>query len=303
MSESADVFRATSWSAYVGQQELKDRLDVHINAAVREHRYLDHVLLTGPPGAGKTTMAGIIAGRLQDPLLSLVCPIKPAIFAGMLRQWAGGILFLDEIHRCSKGQQEDLLQLLEDFRYQPAIGAAIEWTHLTVIGATTEPESVIAPLWDRFPIKPVIASYSDEEMSAIVGGMAERVGMEFPQVMCMTLGRATGGIPRNARQFVLAARDIGEGATAQDVLKLCGTDEDGLNGNHVRYLEVLAGNGGKAGLSMLASHLRLHAAVIRELERLLVQRKLLSYGDRGRELTRDGWAKVRGNQQTFRRVA
>lgn len=291
-----DALRARSWAEFVGQRPLKERLSIHIEAAIADNRMLDHVLLAGPPGFGKTTIAQIIAWEVGDPFASITMPMKPPAFAAFLRTWSGGILLLDEIHRASQAQQEDLLGLLDAGVLRLPNGRQVHVERLTVIGATTEPEKVIAPLYDRFPIKPMFQDYSDEDMGRIVHIMAGKVGLELDGELAVALGRATGGTPRNARQLVFAARDIAcaqRPVTLDAILSLCGVERDGLSAQQLQYLRILASLQGQAGLQVLASMLRLHPSTVQELERLLLQRQLIVFGAGGRELTNEGFSRVK----------
>src|SRR5688572_22025816 len=112
--DSGDILRASSWDEYVGQERLKRRLDLHVTAANETDRMLEHVLLEGPPGFGKTTIARIVAERTGHEFRELKMPVAPKVLASLLREWDGGILFLDEIHAGSKREQELLLPLLEE---------------------------------------------------------------------------------------------------------------------------------------------------------------------------------------------
>lgn len=301
-----DPLRATDWSEFVGQDHLKERLDVHIRAAVLNESPLSHVLLSGPPGFGKTTLSSIIAHQLKDPFLSLTMPVKPVVLASMLRQFEGGVLFLDEVHRATKSQQEDLLNLLEDGFLQCANGRRVHVKWLTVIAATTEPEKVIPALFDRFPIRPQFDPYTPVEMACIVGLMATKIGLDLEDDVIDGLASAAGGVPRNARQLVLAARDLSlverRSVETSDVLSLCRVDPNGLTQAHTDYLNIVRSLGGQAGLDLISTMLRLHPSVIRDLERLLVARDLLMYGDRGRELTELGWAYGRQQAKSPRRA-
>ncbi len=297
-----DQLRARSWDEFIGQQALKERLDVHIKAAVQTGQPLGHIFLSGPPGFGKTTMAGIIASRVNDPFEALTMPIKPIAFATFMRQFKGGVLLLDEIHRASKGQQEDLLTLVESGYLCTPRGQKIEAPWLTVIGATTEPEKVIPPLYDRFQIRPAIVPYTDGEMAQITLGMVSLANMEMSVEVATALGRAAGGTPRNARQLVLTARDLGEitgkEPSAEDVLSLCRVEPDGLTSSHMDYLRCLEKMGGTAGLRTLSMMLRLADAVIRELERLLLELGFVTYSGQGRELTTLGHRRVELGETT-----
>lgn len=301
-----DQLRAHSWDEFMGQSALKERLATHIQAASTQDRMLDHVLLAGPPGFGKTSLAQIITQETGDAFAAVTMPMKPLALAAMLRQFGGGVLLLDEIHRAPHSQQEDLLSLLEAGQLRLPNGRYIEVEFLTIIGATTEPEKVIPPLYDRFPIKPVFEPYSDEDMGKIVASMARKVSLNLDPEFSVALGRATGGIPRNARQLVLGARDVlanGRSLTLEAVLQLCGVEADGLTDQHLRYLRTLSDLQGQAGLAILASMLRLHPSTLQGLERLLLERQLLTYGSNGRELTSAGFARVQTTVPRMRRIS
>ncbi len=305
--EQGDILRATEWNEFFGQQALKDRLQIHINAALAGNRMLDHILLIAPPGAGKSSIAGIIAKRIGDAFRSFTMPVKPEVLAGLITEWQDNklILLLDEVHRAPKALQEDLLNVLENKYFQTARGRRIECPNLTIIGATTEPEKIIPPLWDRFPIKPEWTEYSGDEMALIIIGMADKVDIEMSIELAFELGQAAAGIPRQARQLVLAARDLEQNRleiSAQSIVNLCGISLDGLTSNHRKYLNTLKDLGGQAGMDTLSSMLRLHPSVIQDLERLLVSRRLVDLSGRGRELTGAGWNKVRITHHNQREV-
>lgn len=284
------------WSDFVGQTALKERLSLHIQAAVAQERMLDHVLLAGPPGFGKSTLAQIIARELNDPYTALTMPVKPVTMLAHLRQFTGGVLVLDEIHQASPAEQHQLLNLLDFGTFTLANGRRVTVEKLTIVGATTNPEKLIAPLYDRFPIKPAFVDYTDDDMGTIVMLMAEKVGLELDADIAIALGRATGGTPRHARQLVFAARDLacnGRAIVVDDVLAICGVQSDGLTAQHVEYLNVLADQGDQAGLATLSSLLRLHPSTVAEVERLLLKRKLVAIGAGGRELTQAGSTRIR----------
>ena len=288
-----DTLRVTSWKDFIGQERLKERLDVHIKAALKQQRRLDHVLLVGPPGFGKTSLGTVIAMRMSQDLIERTMPLTERTVTEIVRQETG-ILLLDEIHRASKREQESLLPLLEFGYIQDKRGRTFA-CELTIVGATTEPEHIIPPLYDRFVIRPDFDDYTEDEMGQIVASMAVKASVQFDATTARLLGNATGGTPRRAGQFVLAARDllaIGKPAFAQDILALCRVDEEGLTWQHHQYLAALDQSGGIAGLKPLQNLLRLNETVVRELERLLLKRQYIMYASTGRELTGLGYKKV-----------
>ena len=287
----ADELRPTEWDDYIGQEAMKDRLSTHIDAALIQQKQLPHVLLTGVPGCGKTTLARIIANAYGADFWSFIMPFKEQALLKFLRSCTGVVLF-DEIHRLTPKQQETLLPLIEDGYYQKANGDRVEARDLTIIGATTEPEKIIAPLWDRFQIKPPFDEYTDNEMTQIVMRMTIAFGIEVGIEECHVLGRAAGGVPRNAASLVQMTNDLivtGQYEGIADTLIACRVSEDGLTEEHRRYCKVLAEAGGVAGLEIIGAHLRMAKTVIVDLERLLVKRGMISYSKQGRELLGPGW--------------
>lgn len=296
----ADELRARSWDEFIGQQSVKRELDIRIRAAVEQKRLLNHVLLTGPPGFGKTTLGGIIAARLNDAFLPLDMPLDLPVLAREIRQFDGGVILLDEIHNCPPKMQNALLTLLPQ---DPAAGGYIQLPNgrretvcATIIGATTEPEKLIPPLFARFQVRPYIEEYTDEEMGEIVTRMADRIGVEgLKPGRAVQLGRAAGGVPRNAGRLILGMRDLiaaGEEVTIRAVLNMAGVDENGLERYHIEILRTLDILGGQAGLLVLSRLLRLHPAMVTEYERLLIRQGLIAYGDRGREITKEGYRRL-----------
>jgi holliday junction DNA helicase RuvB len=305
-TSTSEKVRARRWNEYIGQARLKSRLMIHIRAAIAENRELDHMLLVAPPGAGKSTLAELIAQELRDPFHSIQMPVKERDFLYFVMDWPGGVLLLDEIHSAPKGFQELLLGGVQDGMIQAASGRKVDVRHITFIAATTEPEAIIKPLWDRFLIKPQWEPYSDDEMGEIVAGMASRAGVAMPPDVARGLARAAGGTPRIAGSLVVACRSliaVGETPTVSSILDLAEMDIDGLTSRHMAYLRSLAELGGVAGLSSLCSMMQLSQSVVEDLERLLIQRNFIRKDTSGRNLTEQGRQKVPSysNKPSFER--
>jgi len=226
----------------------------------------------------------------------LTMPLTERALLNALRNFEGGILFLDEIHTLTRSRQEQLLTVVSESYVQDNRGRITLIPELTIIGATTERGKIIAPLLDRFPIRPDFIDYTDEELAQIVLGMAENVGVPISHDIAIVLGQAAGGVPRNALRLVFAARDIdavGETLTTERILTFCRVDHDGLTANHVRYLQTIRGLGGTAGQKTLELTLGHPATTLLQLERLLLQKSLIEYTPSGRELTAGGISRAK----------
>jgi Holliday junction DNA helicase RuvB len=289
--------RALFWDDFVGQADVKRRLQVRIQAALNAERPLDHVLLTAPAGWGKTTLANIIAFRLGTAFKPLVAPVTSDQIANafMEHEGEGLTIFIDEIHLMTKREQEDMLTALEEGFVQQG-ETRVFHPRVTFIAGTTRRDLVIPALYDRFPIRPVFADYGDEDMALIVKGMAVRLGVDLPARVAKGLASATAGTPRNARGLVSAARDIiesGMDLTVDEVLDLTGTSPDGLNEEHVKYLHLLAkSDKGKLGLNPIAAQMQLKTTVVEDMERLLLKLGYVELAQGGRQLTDHGRVRV-----------
>lgn len=295
MSSVNEIPRPQRLGDYIGQDRLVDRLLVHIEAAKAQNRMLDHVFMEAPPGSGKTTLAQMIARALGDEFWSYKMPIGIKQFVYFCDHWDGGVLLLDEIHAAPREFQELLLTAVEDGYLQPSSGVKVDVRHITFIAATTEPEDVIEPLLDRFRIRPRWEPYTDEAMTQIILGMAERIGTQMPPEVAAELARATGGTPRIAGALVVACRDLVAAhrqVTAEAILDLTGFDIDGLSERHLDYLTTLDALGKVAGLRNICSLMRMRPRAIEKLERLLIERGFIQLDAKGRTLTFAGQAKL-----------
>lgn len=305
MTENSTVFTAAlppvgSFDDFIGQQQLKDRLEVHIQSSLRRIMPLEHVLLSGPAGTGKTTMARLIALCMRDAFTEISCVgLNRKGLVRQLQQFKGGVLFLDEIHALKKADQEMLLSVLSQNVVIDERGRRWVMPWVTVIAATTERDKLIAPLHDRFPIKPEFAPYTDSELGEIVSGMASRMEITLDSETTVALGVAAGGVPRNAEEFIVTARDLmitngGKKVGSAAILAVCGVDTDGLNDQHRRYLRILSEQGGRAGAKTIELLLQVPEPILRNLERLLMSRGLVELLPSGRELTPKGMSRVDG---------
>jgi holliday junction DNA helicase RuvB len=309
MGPSDDVHDLTpdDWDQFLGQRRLKAELEIRIQAAKEQQRPLGHILLVTEAGGGKTTLAKLIAERLGDDFMSVICPISPKALAQTVRSF-DGILLLDEIH-AMRTAQEALLPLIRDRYLQLASGSRLENPWITIIGATTEPGRIIKPLWDRFLASggvPAFDPYEPEELAQVAFNMGRKLGLELDAPTCAIYGTASIGIPRHVEQYVLAHRDLmvanhGVEPTPEETLAMLRTSADGLTAYHQKYLESLDALGGTKGVKIIAALMRVPEAVVIDTEYLLIKQGYIAYTDAGRQLTVKGHTFLRGDS-TRRRL-
>lgn len=286
--------RPLSWEDYIGQDKLKKRLRVAMSGAQQRDAALDHTLFIAPPGYGKTALVSLIAQEMVDELHVLVMPVKQKVLQKTLLE-KPGIIFLDELHRLPKKDQEVLLYPMEEDReVHFANGNVLKIPHgFTIIGATTELKPIIEPLRDRFIWKPKFEIYTDEDMTKIVYNMARSVGIrDMPQAHAEALGAASAGVPRQARTLVFMARDLGT-TDPKRVLHMADITSDGLTADHLEYLVKLDHLGQIAGIDVLANFTGQPKDVIVQLEKLLLRKKMIEYSQKGRVLTTRGYKVVK----------
>lgn len=282
-----NALRPGSWSDFIGQDKMKMRLQVSIKAALDQRRATPHILLAAPPGVGKTSLAKLVAQESMTDFNDAVCPVPEQRLEGLLLD-VGGTILLDEIHRFNPKAQERLLPVIEDGKIMMDTGDFMTITRrFTIIGATTEPNKLIKPLRDRFAIKPRFEDYSDKEMGMIVSNMLGRLGVPHTFEQATSLGRASAGTPRQARNLALVARDLNT-ADPTAILEFAEVTPEGYTADHIRYLTTLRKVKGKAGIDVMCNLLNEPKDVVIETEMLLVQRELIQYGKSGRELMLSG---------------
>ncbi len=309
-NEIETSLRPRSLDEYVGQEKVKENLKIYIEAAKKRHESLAHVLLYGPPGLGKTTLAGIVANEMgvQIRITSGPAIEKPGDLAALLTSLNDGdILFIDEIHRLSRSIEEVLYPAMEDFALDIIIGKGpsarsirLDLKRFTLIGATTRAGQLSAPLRDRFGVILRLELYSPEELSKIVRRSANILGIEAEQDGSLEIASRSRGTPRIANRLLKRARDyaqvIGNGIitveSAQQALSRMEIAELGLDHVDRNLLRAMIENynGGPVGLETIAALIGEEAVTIEDVyEPYLMQLGFLSRTPRGRRVTPLGY--------------
>lgn len=305
------TLRPKTLEEFVGQEKVKERLRVYIQAAKARGEPLDHVLLLSPPGLGKTTLAHIIANEMgvQIKVSSGPALERPGDLAAILTHLSpGDILFVDEIHRLRPQVEEILYPAMEDWRLPIVLGEGpharcieLSLSPFTLIGATTREGLLTTPLRDRFEVVFRLEFYRPEELAEIVRRAAPRLGIEIEPEAAWELGTKARGTPRIALRLLRRARDVAQvqgmkaitTAVARETLKMLGIDEQGLDELDRRILEVMIDrfNGGPVGLETLSAALGEDPETISELyEPYLIALGLIKRTPQGRMVTEKAYA-------------
>ena len=307
--------RPESLRDFVGQERTKEQLAIALAAAARRGEALDHVLLVGPPGLGKTTLAQIVRAELGVGIRTVAGPAlerkgdMAAILTGLE---ARDVLFIDEIHRLNRAIEEILYSALEDFRLDIVVGQGpaartltLDLPPFTLVGATTRTGLLTTPLRDRFGMTFRLGSYDPGQLATIVGRSARILGVPIDAEAADEIARRSRGTPRVANRILRRVRDVAQvrhdgeitAAVADEALELLEVDGEGLERTDRELLSAIAHKfgGGPVGLSTLAVALGEEPDTIEDVyEPYLLQLGFLQRTPRGRILTELGLAHVGG---------
>ena len=322
-----NCIRPKSFDTYIGQSALKDTLKITIKAAQKREKPLDHLLFYGPPGLGKTTLAGVIAQEMGVEIKITSAPAleRPRDIIGILMSLQGGeILFIDEIHRLNKVAEEILYPAMEDFYLDMTTGKSqtvktlrVPLPKFTLIGATTKAGELSGPLRDRFGIIHRLEFYTDEELAQVIKRTAGILEIEIDEKGALAIARRSRGTPRIANRLVKRVSDYAlvkhDGKITEDIanksLDILKIDEFGLDTTDRCLLKLIIEKyeGGPVGIETIAAAIGEDARTLEDVcEPFLLQAGLLQRTPRGRKVSPAGYrhlgyktGKFDTNQQTL----